>query len=80
LAQSVVSLGVIERWFHFPPHLSSALQVLKMWKYRQSVKENQNSGYIRLIGNQALADRVLSVSTRNWECRRPCAQSGRQWL
>jgi len=24
LAQSVVSLGVIERWFHFPPHLSSA--------------------------------------------------------
>jgi len=24
LAQSVVSLCVIERWFHFPPHLSSA--------------------------------------------------------
>jgi len=24
LAQPVVSLGVIERWFHFPPHLSSA--------------------------------------------------------
>jgi len=21
---SIVSLGVIERWFHFPPHLSSA--------------------------------------------------------
>jgi len=24
LAQLVVSLCVIERWFHFPPHLSSA--------------------------------------------------------
>jgi len=24
LAYSAVSLGVIERWFHFPPHLSSA--------------------------------------------------------
>jgi len=24
LESSVVSLGVIERWFHFPPHLYSA--------------------------------------------------------
>jgi len=42
-----------------------------MWKYRHSVKENPKSGYKRLIGNRAVADRVLCVSTRNWECRRP---------
>ena len=43
-----------------------------MWKYRHFVKENPKSGY------DWSADRVLCVSTRNWECRRPCAQSGRQ--
>jgi len=46
--------------------------------YLHSVKENPKSGYIRLIGNRAVADRVLCVSSRNWECRRPCASSGRQ--
>jgi len=32
-----------------------------MWKYPHSVKENPKSGYIRLIDNRALADRVLYV-------------------
>jgi len=49
-----------------------------MCKYRHSVNENPKSGYKRLIGNRVVADRVLCVSTTNWECWRPCAQSGRQ--
>jgi len=36
--------------------------VLKMWKYRHSVKDNPKSGL--LISNRAVADRVLCVSTR----------------
>jgi len=37
LAHSLVGLYVIERWFHFPPHLSSATVLpwknVKSWKW-----------------------------------------------
>jgi len=38
LAYSLVRLYVIERWFHFPPHLSSATvlpwEIVKSWKWQ----------------------------------------------
>jgi len=47
-----------------------------MWKYRHSVKENPKSGYDwSAIWQWQTA---FCVSTRNWECRRPFAQSRRQ--
>jgi len=41
LAQSVVSIGVIERWFHFPPHLSSATTL--PWE----ITEHKNDQFCR---------------------------------
>jgi len=42
LAQLVVSLCVIERWFHFPPHLSSATTL--PWE----ITEHKNDQFRRM--------------------------------
>jgi len=48
-----------------------------MWKYRHSVKENPKSGYDWSATGQWQT--AFCVCQReHWECRRPCAQSGRQ--
>jgi len=51
--------------------------MLKMWKYRYSVKDNPNSGYDWSATGQWQT--AFCVCQReHWECRRPCVQSGRQ--
>ena len=48
-----------------------------MWKYRHSVKEDPKSGYDWSATGQRQT--AFGVCQReHWECRRPCAQSGRQ--
>ena len=48
-----------------------------MWKYRHIVKENLKSGYDWSETGQRQT--AFCVCQReHWECRRPCAQSGRQ--
>jgi len=48
-----------------------------MWKYRHSVKEDRKTWYDWLAtGQQQTAFCVCQ--REHWECRRPCAQSGRQ--
>jgi len=51
--------------------------VLKMWKYRHTVKENPKSGY-DLSATRQRQTAFCVCQREHWECRRPCAQSGRQ--
>ena len=82
----MVSLCVIKRWFHFPPHLSSATTIpwgitenkkmtnfavsnncfVNKQRFATSLLKIIRRAGIRLIGNRAVADRVLCVcvSTR----------------
>ena len=53
------------------------IKVLKMWKYRHSVKEDPKSGYDWSANGQQQT--AFCVCQReHWLCLGPCAQSGRQ--
>jgi len=55
-----------------------------MWKYRHIVKENPKSGYDWSATGRRRQTAFCVCQREHWECRRPCAQSGRQskthWL